>query len=104
MFTVILEIFGTAITFFRPKRLISAGVVSFRYFSCILLFISVRLFPVLDYLSKAEPQRLQTRVRVPSERALWPIRVCLPQLPQTIITFDELMPASFSTMPPLMFF
>jgi hypothetical protein len=44
MLTVILETFGTAITFFNPKRFISAGVVSFRYFSCILLFISVLLF------------------------------------------------------------
>src|SRR5262245_12081199 len=47
MFTVILESFGTAMTFVRLKRFISAGVVSFRYFSCILLFISVRLSSLL---------------------------------------------------------
>ncbi len=44
MFTVIFETFGTAIIFFNPKRFISAGVVSFRYFSCILLFILFLLF------------------------------------------------------------
>jgi hypothetical protein len=32
------------------------------------------------------------------------MRVCLPQLPQTTNTFETLMPASFSTIPPLMFF
>src|SRR5215471_21569121 len=106
MFTVILESFGTAMMFFRPKRFISAGVVSFRYFSCIRLFISLRLFPVPDslYLSKTDPQRLQTRVRLPSANTLWQMRVCLPQLPQTIMTLEELIPASFSTMPPLIFF
>src|SRR5438477_11890771 len=44
MFTVTLETLGTAITFFSPKRFIIAAVVSFRYFSCILLFISILLF------------------------------------------------------------
>src|SRR5215468_1089941 len=47
MFTVILEILGTAMMFFHPKRFISAGVVSLRYFSCNRLFISVQ---VLTYL------------------------------------------------------
>src|SRR5579859_5974110 len=37
--TVILETLGTAIMFFQPKRFISAGVVSLRYFSCNRLFI-----------------------------------------------------------------
>src|ERR1035438_7522020 len=32
------------------------------------------------------------------------MRVCFPQLPHTTITLETLMAASFSTMPPLMFF
>src|SRR5262249_6222729 len=44
MFTVILEALGTAMMFFQPKRFISAGVVSLRYFSCNRLFISLDLF------------------------------------------------------------
>src|SRR5215475_543153 len=40
MLTVILEILGTAMMFFQPKRFMSAGVVSLRYFSCNRLFIS----------------------------------------------------------------
>src|SRR6476620_4746578 len=31
------------------------------------------------------------------------MRVCLPQLPQTIATLETLMPASFSMIPPLIF-
>src|SRR6266850_1973340 len=41
MFTVILATLGTAMMFFQPKRFMSAGVVSLRYFSCNLLFISL---------------------------------------------------------------
>src|ERR1700730_5074665 len=40
MFTVIFCSFGTAILFFQPKRFISAGTVSLRYFSCNRLFIA----------------------------------------------------------------
>ena len=40
MFTVIFGISGTAILFFQPKRFISAGTVSLRYFSCNRLFIA----------------------------------------------------------------
>src|ERR1700704_6294276 len=40
MFTVIFFSFGTAIMFFQPKRFISAGTVSLRYFSCNRLFIA----------------------------------------------------------------
>src|SRR5258707_9939904 len=55
-------------------------------------------------LSSAALQWRQLRAFVPSGKMLWPIRVCLPQLPQTTITFETLIPASFSTIPPLMFF
>src|SRR6267378_1808581 len=40
MLTVIFFSFGTAIMFFQPKRFISAGTVSVRYFSCNRLFIA----------------------------------------------------------------
>src|SRR5690242_21795521 len=40
MLTVIFFNFGTAIMFFQPKRFISAGTVSVRYFSCNRLFIA----------------------------------------------------------------
>jgi hypothetical protein len=40
MFTVIFCSFGTAMTFFHPKRFISAGTVSVLYRSCNRLFIS----------------------------------------------------------------
>src|SRR5438445_257852 len=61
------------------------------------------LCPVL-YLSSAVWHIPQMRTFVPSGKIVWPIRVCLPQLPQTTITFETLIPASFSTIPPLMFF
>jgi len=40
MFTVTFCSLGTAIMFFQPKCFISAGTVSFRYFSCNRLFIA----------------------------------------------------------------
>src|SRR5467141_155410 len=55
-------------------------------------------------LSSAALQWRQLRTFVPSGKMVWPMRVCLPQLPQTTITFETLIPASFSTIPPLMFF
>src|SRR5208283_3426924 len=42
MLTVILETLGTAMTFFQPKRFISAGTVSLLYFSCNRVFIASR--------------------------------------------------------------
>src|SRR5579859_5729564 len=94
--------------FFQPKRFISAGTVSFLYFSCIRLIMPFSFLPNLYlpnfYLSNVVPQRLQARTRLPSARVLWPMRVCLPQLPQTTWTFEACMGPSFSTMPPLMFF
>src|SRR6267154_3795811 len=101
MLTVIFCSFGTAIMFFQPKRFISAGTVSLRYFSCNRLFIA---FYLLFYLSSVVWQCRQLRTFVPSGSTVLPIRVCLPQLPQTTITFETLIPASFSTIPPLMFF
>src|SRR5262249_50267871 len=98
MFTVILEILGTAMMFFQPKRFISAGVVSLRYFSCNRLFISS-----VPYLSNVVPQRRQERTFFPSARTVWPMRVCLPQLEQMIITFETFIGPSFSAMPPLTF-
>src|SRR5229473_5727159 len=56
------------------------------------------------YLSNVALQCRQLRTLVPSGRTVWPMRVCLPQLPQTTITFETLIPASFSMIPPLMFF
>src|SRR3984957_5279717 len=58
----------------------------------------------LVYLSSAVLQRRPLRTLLPSGKTVWPMRVCLPQLPQTTITLETLMDASFSTMPPLMFF
>src|SRR5262249_41821994 len=109
IFTVILETLGTAMMFFQLKRFMSAGVVSLRYFSCNLLFISSDLLlnqfhSSIHYLSKVVPQRRQERTFFPSAKTVWPMRVCFPQLEQTIITFDTLMGPSFSTMPPLTFF
>src|SRR5438132_289710 len=101
MLTVIFFSLGTAIMFFQPKRFISAGTVSIRYFSCNRLFIA--FFYLVLYLSNVVWQWRQLRTFVPSGKAAWPIRVCLPQLPQTTITFETLIPASFSTIPPLMF-
>src|ERR1700687_2726776 len=63
-----------------------------------------RLFYLVLYLSSVVLQCRQLRTFVPSGSTVWPIRVCLPQLPQTTITFETLIPASFSTIPPLMFF
>src|SRR6267154_180625 len=63
-----------------------------------------RLLYLVLYLSNVVLQWRQLRTFVPSGKAVWPIRVCLPQLPQTTITFETLIPASFSTIPPLMFF
>src|ERR1700692_4895383 len=52
MFTVIFCSFGTAILFFQPKRFISAGTVSLRYFSCNRLFIAfLRLVSNSNYRS-----------------------------------------------------
>src|SRR5258708_27794984 len=102
MLTVIFFSFGTAIMFFQPKRFISEGTVSDRYFSCNRLFIA--FFYLVLYLSNAVLQCRQLRTFVPSGSTVWPIWVCLPQLPQTTITFETLIPASFSTIPPLMFF
>src|SRR5882672_8175883 len=111
MLTVILATLGTAMMFFQPKRFISAGVVSLRYLSCNRLFIFLDPFsnkkpkpcPTPYYLSKVVPQRRQERTFFPSARTVWAMRVCLPQLEQTIITFDALIGPSFSTMPPLTF-
>src|SRR2546429_8923932 len=102
MLTVIFCSFGTALLFFQPKRFISAGTVSLRYFSCNRLFIA--FFYLVLSLSSVVLQCRQLRTFVPSGSTVWPIRVCLPQLPQTTITFETLIPASFSTIPPLMFF
>src|SRR5438132_1741994 len=63
-----------------------------------------RLLCLVLYLSSVVVQCRQLRTFVPSGKIVWPIRVCLPQLPQTTITFETLIPASFSTIPPLMFF
>src|SRR5437016_3126298 len=63
-----------------------------------------RFFYLVLYLSNVVLQCRQLRTFVPSGSTVWPIRVCLPQLPQTTITFETLIPASFSTIPPLMFF
>src|SRR5260370_1458894 len=57
MFTVIFFSFGTAIMFFQPKRFISAGTVSARYFSCNRLFIA------FFYLC---PLLVQRRVAMPA--------------------------------------
>jgi len=80
MLTVIFCSFGTAIMFFQPKRFMSAGTVSVRYFSCNRLFIA--FFYLVLYLSNAVLQCRQLRTFVPSGSTVWPIRVCLPQLPQ----------------------
>jgi len=101
---VIFFSFGTAIMFFQPKRFISAGTVSLRYFSCNRLFIAFFYLVLYLDLSNAVLQWRQLRTFVPSGKIVWPIRVCLPQLPQTTSTFETLIPASFSTIPPLMFF
>src|SRR5947199_409107 len=63
-----------------------------------------RLLCLVLYLSNVVLQCRQLRTFVPSGNIVWPIRVCLPQLPQTTSTFETLIPASFSTIPPLMFF
>src|SRR5712664_1664274 len=63
-----------------------------------------RLFYLVLYLPNAVLQCRQLRTFVPSGKIVCPIRVCLPQLPQTTSTFETLIPASFSTIPPLMFF
>src|SRR6266403_1644287 len=57
-----------------------------------------------NYLSSVVPHRLHARTRLPSAKVLWPMRVCLPQFPQTTWTFEACIGPSFSTMPPLMFF
>src|SRR5260370_38824257 len=88
--------------FFHPSRFISAGTVSVRYFSCNRLFIA--FFYLVLYLSNVVLQCRQLRTFVPSGSTVWPIRVGLPQLPHTTITFETLIPASFSTVPPFMFF
>src|SRR5258706_14306816 len=102
MLTVIFCSFGTSFMFYQLKRFMSSGTVSVRYFSCNRLFIA--FFYLVLYLSNAELQCRQLRTFVPSGSTVWPIRVCLPQLPQTTIPFETLIPASFSTIPPLMFF
>src|SRR6266403_418230 len=63
-----------------------------------------RLLCLVLYLSSVVLQCRQLRTFVPSGKIVWPIRVCLPQLTQTTSTFETLIPASFSTIPPLMFF
>src|SRR5215469_6616355 len=104
MFTVIFSSLGTAMRFFQPKRFISAGTVSPRYFSCNRLFIAF-FRPVLYlYLSSVALQCRQLRIFEPSGKMVWPTRVCLPQLGQRTITFETWMPASFSIIPPLTFF
>src|SRR5258708_3368237 len=50
MFTVTFCSLGTAIMFFQPKCFISAGTVSFRYFSCNRLFIAALVRPLLFLL------------------------------------------------------
>src|SRR6266404_5981339 len=57
MLTVTFCTLGTAMMFFQPKRFISAGTVSFRYFSCNRLFIA---FPYLC------PLLIQRRVAMPA--------------------------------------
>src|SRR5713226_4071584 len=53
MLTVIFFSFGTAIMFFQPKRFISAGTVSDRYFSCNRLFIAFfYLCPLLAFIER----------------------------------------------------
>src|SRR6476620_12175481 len=110
MLTVTLDSFGTAMMFFQPKCFISAGTVSFLYLSCSRLFIAFVFLCSLPsrllapfYLSNDALQCLQLRVLVPSGRTAWPMRVCLLQLPQTTMTLETWIAASFSTMPPLMF-
>src|SRR5580692_9610217 len=65
MFTVIFCSLGTAIKFFQPKRFISAGIVSLRYFSCNRLFIA---FPYRWLLL------VQCRVAVPATAHLRAVR------------------------------
>src|SRR5258707_455672 len=50
MLTVTFCSLGTAIMFFQPKCFISAGTVSFRYFSCNRLFIAALVSPLLFLL------------------------------------------------------
>src|SRR5258708_12962175 len=50
MLTVTFRSLGTAIMFFQPKCFISAGTVSFRYFSCNRLFIAALFSPLLFLL------------------------------------------------------
>src|SRR5207245_8224227 len=93
---------GSTFVFVQSKRCIRAGTVSLRYFSCNRLFIAV--FRLVLYLSNVVLQCRQLRIFVPSGSIVWPMRVCLPQLGQMTITLDTLIAASFSTIPPLMFF
>src|SRR5437667_9740713 len=102
MLTVIFFSFGTAIMFFQPKRFMSAGTVSLRYFSCNRLFMA--FFYLVLCLSIVVLQCRQLRTLVPSGSTVWPRRVCLPQLPQTTITVEPLIPGAFSTIAPLRLF
>src|SRR5947207_3034215 len=56
------------------------------------------------YLSSVALQCRQLRIFEPSGKIVWPTRVCLPQLGQTIITLEALMLPSFSMIPPFTFF
>jgi len=96
--TVIFETFGTAMTFSTPGASSARGRLIPVFFLHSALHFSSSLFPVIPfsaYLSSVVPQRLHARARLPSESLLCPMRVCLPQLLQTSITFEALMPASF---------
>src|SRR4029077_14261667 len=50
MLTVTFFSLGTAIMFFQPKCFISAGTVSFRYFSCNRLLVATLVIPLLSLL------------------------------------------------------
>src|SRR5262245_17795418 len=50
------------------------------------------------------PHFLQVRAVRPSARILFPMRVCFLQFLHTMATFEIWIAASFSTIPPLMFF
>src|SRR6266849_1686302 len=65
MLTVTFCTRGTAMIFFQPKRFISAGTVSFRYFSCNRLFIA---FPYLC------PLLIQGRIAMPATAHFRPVR------------------------------
>src|SRR5258708_1048617 len=66
--------------------------------------LRVLLFRAGRYFSSVASHRRQMRVRVPSARRAWPMRVSLWHDGQTSKTFEMWMPPSRSTIPPLTFF